>query len=228
MHAKPGPSTTTRPRESRPPNGAAARPLRPTTLSIVSERGPALPSPDVLVALLTAVATEGDRVAFAALFKHYAPRLKTYLLKAGTSTDLADDLVQDTMVAVWRRAAQFDPARAGVSTWIYTIARHLCIDGHRRRQAGGLSFVEMPEADDEPVDESPRPEERLHAAERESRVRAALGALTAEQAEVLRLSFFEEHAHARIAERLGIPLGTAKSRVRLALLRLRQILGEAP
>lgn len=226
MHAEPQLSPATFPPARRLAPAPAAR--RPTTLSIVSEHGSALPSPDALAALLDAVATQRDRVAFAALFKHYAPRLKTWLLKAGASADLADDLVQDTMVAVWRRAAQFDPARAGVSTWIYTIARHLRIDRHRRRQAGDAKLIEMPAPDDEPADDAPRPDEQVHAAEREARVRAALGALTAEQAEVLRLSFFEEHPHARIAERLGIPLGTAKSRVRLALLRLRQILGEAP
>ena len=218
MHAEPHPSTA-----------SAQTPRRLLPLSVVSGgAAPGLPSGDDLAALVVAVAQRQDRVAFAVLFKHYAPRVKSYLMRGGAPADAADEIVQETMVAVWRRAERYDPAKAGVSTWIYTIARNLRIDRHRRSHALDAALDADADLDAAPAEAAERPDERLHAAEREARVRAALAELSPEQAEVLQLSFFEEHPHAQIAARLGIPLGTAKSRVRRALLRLRQLLGDAP
>lgn len=215
--------------ETQPSTPPPPTPRRLLPLSVVTDgAAPGLPSADEMAALMTAVAERQDRVAFAVLFKHYAPRVKSYLVRGGAAAETADELVQETMVAVWRRAERYDPARAGVSTWIYTIARNLRIDRHRRTH--GLASVVDAEAgfDAVPADTAGRPDELLHAAERETRVRAALAQLSPEQSEVLQLSFFDEHPHAQIAARLGIPLGTAKSRVRRALLRLRQLLGDAP
>lgn len=176
---------------------------------------------------MNAVAAHGDRQAFAALFKHFAPRVKSYLVQSGCAPELAEDLTQEAMVLLWRRAATFDPARAALSTWLFTIARNVRIDHHRRLAVRPDSFADDGDPWDEDLqaaDGALPPEELVAAAQRERGVQRALAALPAEQALVLRLSFFEEHPHARIAQRLGIPLGTVKSRIRLAVAQLRRIL----
>lgn len=182
--------------------------------------GVGLPADDI--ALLLAIATRRDRQAFGALFTRFAPRLKSWFMRAGVPADRAEDLAQETMLAAWRRADSFDPSRAGVATWIFTIARNQRIDAFRR-----LTRPE-PDADDpsmappEPIS----PDVAFDAAEDEARVRAALASLPAEQAEVIRLAFYEDRPHAEIERALGIPLGTVKSRLRLAMGRLRARLAE--
>lgn len=170
--------------------------------------------------LIVAIGRDADKQAFAALFRHFAPRLKAYLVRTGLPANAAEELAQETMLAVWRKASYFDPGRAGAATWIFTIARNLRIDLLRRERHRA---ARDPEAGEEPVDEASG-ESVLMTAEREARVRAALAALSDEQAAIVRLSFFQEKPHSAIAQELGIPLGTAKSRVRLALARLRVLL----
>jgi RNA polymerase sigma-70 factor (ECF subfamily) len=170
------------------------------------------------VRLIEAVALNADRMAFAALFSQFAPRVKSYLLRLGAPAAAAEELVQETMLTVWRKAALFDPSRAGVSTWIFTIARNLRIDAIRRERPAPAS--------EDPSDGEPQPmaDQMVFAAEREARVRAALKTLPAEQVQIVELSFFSEEPHSAIAERLGLPLGTVKSRLRLAMSRLRGLL----
>lgn len=191
-----------------------------------------MPTPDELNDWMRAVATASDRLAFAALFKHFAPRLKSYLVRSGCAESLAEELTQEAMVTLWRRAASFDPARAQLSTWLYTIARNLRIDHLRRNDPGTPSAwgeEDAWDADQLPAEFDLAPEAQLLASQRERHVREALDTLPADQAHVLRLSFFEDHPHARIAEDLGIPLGTVKSRIRLAVTQLRRRLeGLAP
>lgn len=175
---------------------------------------------DEMGALIVAVATRRDQEAFARLFRHFAPRVKAFVMRSGLSANAAEELAQETLLAVWRKASYFDPARAAASTWIFTIARNLAIDLRRRERYGDTVRQETQE---EEVDEASG-ESILMDAERDARVRAALGRLSAEQATIVRLSFFQEKPHAQIAQELGIPLGTAKSRVRLALGRLRTLL----
>ena len=171
---------------------------------------------------IVAVAATRDREAFAALFAYFAPRVKSYLMRLGAKPSLAEDLAQETLLTVWRKAGHFDPAKAQAATWIFTIARNLRISEMRRERRPGL--------DPEDPALSPAPpasaEETLAAAERESRIREALATLPDEQAEVVRLSFFEEKPHQQIERDLGIPLGTVKSRLRLAMARIRRALGE--
>ena len=188
-----------------------------------------MPSTEQLNAWVQAVGACGDRQAFAALFRHFAPRLKGFLLRTGAPDDLAEELAQEAMATLWRRAAAFDPARAQLATWLYTIARNLRVDHHRVRAGGAASELDDA-ALDELVDEAaPRPEERLAAAQRRHRLREAMSELPPEQAQVLQLSFFHEETHECIARRLGIPLGTVKSRIRLAVGQLRRRLeGLAP
>jgi RNA polymerase sigma-70 factor (ECF subfamily) len=170
---------------------------------------------------LRRVAERGDRNAFAALFAHFAPRVKSYMLRLGASASQAEDLAQDTMLAVWRKAAQFDPARAGAATWVFVIARNLRIDALRRERP-----TEAIDPADEHEDATPAADAILESAQAERALGAALAGMPEDQAMLLRLSFFEDHAHADISARLGLPLGTVKSRLRRALARLRQVLEE--
>ncbi len=183
-----------------------------------------MPTDDEFNAWMRAVAEAADRPAFAALFRHFAPRIKGFLMRGGADEALAEELTQEAMVVLWRRASRFDPARAQVSTWLYTIARNLRIDHHRRQAGGASQAPEDWDPERQPADAHLTPHELLHAAERERGVQRALAALPPEQAQVLRLSFFDEHPHGRIAKDLGIPLGTVKSRIRLAVAQLRRTL----
>ncbi len=172
-----------------------------------------------------AIAASHDRAAFAELFAFYAPRVKGYLQRTGTSEAQAEDLAQETMLAVWRKAALYDPGNASAATWIFTIARNLRIDSLRRERRGGAIRVEEVEAEYE-VDEAPLADARFLTAEAEARVRRALKSLPSDQLRVIEMSFFEEQPHGEIARTLRIPLGTVKSRVRLAMRRLRGLLDE--
>jgi RNA polymerase sigma-70 factor (ECF subfamily) len=170
-------------------------------------------------ALIRAIAETRDKAAFAALFGQYAPRLKAYMRRLGAADEIAEEIVQETMLMVWRKAALFDPTRAAASTWIYTILRNLRIDMMRRIRP---LPPELAAADAQAVPADA--DDVIDAAERTARLRAALASLPPEQAEVVRLSFFDERPHAEIERALGIPLGTVKSRLRLAMARLRRVL----
>ena len=166
---------------------------------------------------IVAIAATQSRESFALLFSRFAPRVKSYLLKLGAKPELAEELAQETLLTVWRKAAYFDRSRASASTWIFTIARNLRIDAIRRERHPD-DLLDEPEL--LPAEET-RPDEALSAGEREQKLRMALKTLPHEQAEVVRLSFFQDKAHAEISQNLGVPLGTVKSRLRLAMVRLR-------
>lgn len=172
---------------------------------------------------ILSIASRQDRTAFSELFNHFAPRVKALMRRNGASDSQAEEIAQEAMLAVWRKARLFDPAVSGAATWIFTIARNLRIDAIRRERRGGAIRVDEVEAEYE-VDEKPAADVRIAAAQFEARLREALEALPSEQRKVIELSFFEEKAHSEIAESLRIPLGTVKSRVRLAMKRLRALL----
>ena len=176
-------------------------------------------------ALIEAVATRRDRAAFATLFEHFAPRIKTFMRRSGASEQSADEFAQEALLAVWSKAGLFDPGSVGASAWIFTIARNLRIDVLRREKRAGRDYTV--EIDPEfHVDEGPLPDAGLAVSQVESRVRDALTHLSEDQLRVIELSFFDEKAHAEIAQTLQIPLGTVKSRLRLAMNRLRGLLGD--
>jgi RNA polymerase sigma-70 factor, ECF subfamily len=175
--------------------------------------------------LISAIATDKDRSAFAELFEYFAPRIKSFMQRSGVGEAVAEELAQEAMLVVWRKAALFDPASTGAAAWIFTIARNLRIDAHRREKRGGVTET-SDVAIEFRVDDSPQPDSKLAATQSEQRVRAALSQLSSDQMRVVELSFFEEQAHAEIAKLLGIPLGTVKSRLRLAMTRLRNLLSE--
>jgi RNA polymerase sigma-70 factor, ECF subfamily len=145
-----------------------------------------------------AIAASHDRTAFAELFAFYAPRVKGYLQRTGTSEAQAEDLAQETMLAVWRKAGLYDPGNASAATWIFTIARNLRIDALRRERRGGAIQVEEVEAEYE-VDAAPLADARFLTAEAEARVRRALKSLPSDQLRVIEMSFFEEQPHGEIA-----------------------------
>lgn len=173
-------------------------------------------------ALVRRIATARDREAFKALFLSYAPRVKTYLIRHGAGPDKAEELAQETLLTVWRKADYFDASKASAAGWIFTIARNLRIDAIRRERSALIYELVSPE----PPQPASTPETDSQDAQRESRVRAAVAQLPAEQLEVVRLSFFADKAHAEIASDLSLPLGTVKSRLRLALVRLRNAMGD--
>jgi RNA polymerase sigma factor (sigma-70 family) len=176
-------------------------------------------SVDSLGAALIAVAKHADRSAFAQLFRHFAPRVKAYLLRLGADEAAAEDLMQDVMLTVWRRAPTYDPSLSGVSTWIFTIARNRRIDA-LRRTVRPASELDDPSLLPEPP---ASPDAFAAAQEWEEKIAAAIEHLPPEQAEMLRLAYFDDRSHTDIASALNLPLGTVKSRLRLAVGRLRSI-----
>ncbi|MBK8457615.1 MAG: sigma-70 family RNA polymerase sigma factor [Phyllobacteriaceae bacterium] len=187
----------------------------------VAEDRALLPDAAALAACAVASAVSRDRQSFAVLYRHFAPRVKSYALRLGAPIAEAEEIAQETLLAVWRKAGLFDAAKAGASTWIFTIARNLFID--RRRNARRSGEVADAALSAEPVDPA-TPDTALQADERERRVRDAIARLSPEQQAVIRLSYFSETPQTQIADTLGIPLGTVKSRVRLAAEKLRQYL----
>jgi RNA polymerase sigma-70 factor (ECF subfamily) len=185
------------------------------------QRDPILTN-DELCGLVEAVAVRRDREAFARLFKHFAPRLKGFGLRRGTDAASSEELAQETMLTVWRKADTFDPRRATVSTWVFTIVRNKRIDLFRRE---GYPEADLAEAG-ETVDEGPAADDTLDRVQASNALRGAMKVLPKEQLSVLEKAFFEDKSHSVIAEELGLPLGTVKSRIRLALARLRGALPE--
>ena len=179
---------------------------------------------------LLAVARHRDREAFGRLFDYYAPRVKAYLRRLGADPQQAEELAQEVMLTVWRRAAQYDPRRATPGTWIFRIARNRRIDALRRERRPPEAEevgVEAEAGGEEEAAERPGEalEARSEALLMERRLREAIARLPPEQAEILRLYYLEEMPQGEIADTLGLPLGTVKSRLRLALAKLRDYLG---
>lgn len=181
-------------------------------------RGGLQPGRASMAEFLNRIATKGDAKAFRELFEIYAPRVKAYMMRQGADANTAEELAQETLLTVWRKAALYSGDRGSATTWIFTIARNLRIDKLRKE----MTWVELPEGRNEEASEDPGPDENLEAQERSRRVKAALAELPPDQYEVVSLSYVEGLSHSEIAERLGLPLGTVKSRIRLAYLKIRE------
>ncbi len=167
-------------------------------------------------ALMIAIRDRQDTQAFAALFAHFAPRVKAFLLKSGANETLAEDCAQDVMTTVWRKSHLFDPARATVATWIFTIARNRKIDLLRKER--------RPEPEELPWGPEPEPDASdVIALEQDSKkLQSALIQLPEKQRILIERCYFGDLSHSEIASETGLPLGTIKSRIRLALERLRR------
>lgn len=164
---------------------------------------------------LVAVGTHRDRAAFADLFRHFAPRVKAFLIRTGLQAALAEDCMQDVMVTLWRKAHLYDPARATVATWLFTIARNRKVDLIRKAR--------RPEPEDLTWGPEPEPSQAdvVVLAEDTQRLARAVAALPTKQRELVERAFFADLSHTEIAAETGLPLGTIKSRIRLAIERLR-------
>ncbi len=173
--------------------------------------------------LLIAVGERRDKAAFAAIFGHFAPRIKAYLMRRGTDAATAEEVVQEVMVTLWRRADRYDPALADASTWVFTIARNKRIDMLRRERRPELDPDDpaLVPATDAAADVA------VESAQDADRLRAAVSTLPDEQKELLQMAFFEDKPHSVIAAERNLPLGTVKSRIRLAMARLRKELKDS-
>ncbi len=202
--------------------GGLPRRLRRRGLRLSGQGDRARPAATDMSELILRVAGNADRQAFELLFRHFAPRVKAYMMRAGAESGVAEEIAQEALLTVWRKAGYFDPAKAGASTWIFTIARNLRIDRARRG-----SDTRLPEEDaSHETGPSPTADDLLVAAERDEAIRQLVKGLPEEQAQIVMLSFFADRPQTQISEMLGIPLGTVKSRVRLAMARLRKALEE--
>lgn len=170
--------------------------------------------------LVRRVADSRDRKAFEALFDHFAPRLNGYLQRLGLERVEAEDMAQEVMAVLWHKASLFDPSKSSLSTWLYRIARNRRIDAARRERTRVLDPQEpmLLPTEPEPVDDE------IDSRQRDERVRVALASLPEEQLELVKMAFFLGLSHSQIAEQVGLPLGTVKSRIRLAFQRMRRIL----
>lgn len=168
--------------------------------------------------LLLRVGKGQDRTAFVELFHYYAPRIKSYLLRHGASDTAAEEAVQNTFVTIWEKAASYNPAKAAASTWIFTIARNKRIDALRKDRYLETNTDSMAMANAVAAEEK-----TLDTAELEN-LQAAITALSPEQEKLVRMAFFEDKSHRKISDETKLPLGTVKSRLRLALIKLKKIL----
>ena len=170
--------------------------------------------------LIEQIAQHRDREAFAELFAYYAPRVKGYLMRLGSSDGQAEEVTQEAMLAVWNKAHMFDAKKAAVSTWIFTIARNRRVDILRSQK-----YPELDANDPALIGDAPaQPDEEVIEAREGEEVREALQKLPTEQKELVRLAFYNGWSHAKIAEQSNLPLGTVKSHLRLAFARLRDAL----
>jgi RNA polymerase sigma factor (sigma-70 family) len=178
---------------------------------------------DNLDALLTAVGAERDSEAFTVLFDHFVPRVQAQMIRLGLAPFAAADVTQDVMETIWRKAHLFDPRKAAATTWVFHIARNRRIDVRRRSRetiCAVEDFFDIP-------DPSEGGDQSADHTKREACLREALRLLPCEQLALVKLAFFDGLSHAAIAERTKLPLGTVKSRLRLAFCRLRRALLDA-
>ncbi len=174
---------------------------------------------DALSYCLENIASNQDRLAFNTVFRYFAPRLKSFLIKAGSTETQAEEVIQEVMIAVWTKAGTYDKVKSSVGTWIYTIARNKRIDKLRKDKRHFLS-----ESDDGleiPVQSTQ--ENEIFNSQLSSNINKYIDRLPKEQGLLIKLSYFYNKTHADISEELKIPLGTVKSRIRLALSKMRHL-----
>lgn len=175
---------------------------------------------------MTAVAVRADRDAFGRLFGRYAPKVKAHLVARGAPAGVADELTQEVMLIVWRKAALFDAGKGSLVTWLYTISRN-CLLNHVRSHVRAAGRREIDVGVDAP-DPAPAPatgEQQLIDMERRRGLAASVERLPPEQREILHRAYWKGQTLQECADEIQVPLGTVKTRVRLALARLRELLG---
>jgi RNA polymerase sigma-70 factor (ECF subfamily) len=171
---------------------------------------------------LEQIAAKRDAQAYRELFEKYGPLVKAFMMRQGTDSSTAEELAQETMLSVWRKAALYSREKGTVITWIFAIARNLRIDRLRSEE----TWVELPDRYEQEASGDATADEVVSGEQRRSLVRQALEGLPSDQREAVVLSFIEGLSHRAIADRLGLPIGTVKSRIRLAYLKLRSTIME--
>ena len=193
------------------PTAMKTRNIKADTISINTD--------DDLTLSVELVGKNQDKLAFNNIFRYFAPRLKSFLVKAGSTDSQAEEVIQEVMIAVWTKSSTYDSNKSSVSTWIYTIARNKRIDKIRKEKRHYLS--ESDEGLEIPVDSTQ--EKEIFSAQVSSSLKKYLSNLPEEQSKLLKLSYFYNKTHADISAELKIPLGTVKSRIRLALTKMRHL-----
>lgn len=171
------------------------------------------------------IAEDRDETAFAQLYAHFGSRLKAYMISTGTNSATAEEVAQEALVRVWNKAGSFQVDKGNPTTWIFSIARNVRIDRIRKERVW-LFSQKLPESYDEQPSPEPSPDHMASERERAAAVRAAISALPSDQKEVIVMSFLNGLSHSEIAARLDLPLGTIKSRIRIAYGKLRPVLAE--
>ncbi len=180
-----------------------------------------MPPADHWALLMRAVVERRERAAFTEIFDHFTPRLEAYLQRLGLDSGVAEDIAQDVMLTLWRKAELFDAGKSSLTTWLYRIARNRRIDLARRNRT---DYVDPQSPIILDIAEVRQFETEIDDRERNDVVRALIAALPVEQRALVQLAFYQGLSHSQIAERTGTPLGTVKSRLRLAFIRLRRSL----
>jgi len=168
--------------------------------------------------LIKRVALERDSLAFRSLFLRFGPRVKAIMMKSGADAETAEDLAQEAMLVVWRKADRYAPERGSLAAWIFTIARNLRID--RLRRQSPEAYEDIDELELEAPEESG--ETQVQVRQRNELVLKAVAELPPDQRSVIEMSFVHDTPQSDIAQKLGLPLGTVKSRTRLAYIKLRE------
>jgi RNA polymerase sigma-70 factor (ECF subfamily) len=172
--------------------------------------------------LLRRVAEERDGEAFTKLFLAYAPRVKSYMMRQGADVQTSEELVQETLLTVWRKASLYSGEKGSATAWILTIAHNLRIDRLRRE----APCQELPENHEQEASFDAPVDEVISERQRHERMRAILSVLPAEQQEVVSLSYHQGLSHSAISAKLKVPLGTVKSRMRLAYQKVRRTMDD--
>ncbi len=170
--------------------------------------------------LIHRIAGNRDEAAFQALFATFGPRVKAVLMRQGCDPQIAEDIAQEALLAVWRKASLYEAGKGSVATWVFTIARNLRIDRIRRETA----FQTLDDDRPEEASDAPLPDEEVSSGQIQARVRGVLAGLPSEQVEVVTLAYIEGLSHSEIALKLALPMGTVKSRMRLAYQKIRTAL----
>ncbi len=176
-------------------------------------------SEEIFAHYMYEVAYQQDKQAFGEIFKYFAPRLKSYFIKAGAIESQAEEVIQEVMIAIWTKASSYDRKKSSVSTWIYTIARNKRIDKIRKEKRHYTQ--ESDEGLEMPIPSTQ--EQDIFSVQLTRKIENCLQSLPIEQAELLKLSYFYEKTHTDISKELKIPLGTVKSRIRLALNKMKNM-----
>lgn len=180
-----------------------------------------MPAADHWALLMRAVAERRDRAAFTEIFDYFTPRLEAYLIRLGLDPGASEEIAQDVMITLWRKADLFDPQKSSLATWLYRVARNRRIDLSRRSRT---DYVDPQSPTILDIAEEKRIDAEMDGQQRDDIVRGLIADLPVEQKDLVMLAFYEGLSHSQIAERTNLPLGTVKSRLRLAFTRLRRSL----